>query len=283
MKPEKWISYEDRVTRVTAYVHDHLDDPLDLDTLAGIAAFSPHHWHRIYRAIRGETIADTVRRLRLQRAASALAYTGEPVEAIARRAGYGSAQAFTRAFSDSHGMAPARYRDEGSHKDFTPQALDAPRRNWSIRFEQVPARTMLAIEHRGPYMAIERGFEALFGRASAQGLLPAEIRLVGLFHDDPTLVPEEALRSHAMIPLLDPDAAVAPPLERLTVAPGEYAVLRHQGPYTGMRAAYDWLFGTWLPQSGREAADAPVLEDYLNDPSRTPPGELLTDLYLLLQ
>jgi len=33
-----------------------------------------------------------------------------------------------------------------------------------------------------------------------------------------------------------------------------------------MRAAYDWLFGQWLPTSGREAADAPVLEEYLNSP-----------------
>jgi predicted transcriptional regulator YdeE len=49
-----------------------------------------------------------------------------------------------------------------------------------------------------------------------------------------------------------------------------------------MPAAYMWLFGTWLPQSGREAADAPVFEDYLNSPSQTPPSELLTDVYLPL-
>ena len=40
-----------------------------------------------------------------------------------------------------------------------------------------------------------------------------------------------------------------------------------------MRAAYEWLYGTWLVQSGREAADAPVFEEYLNSPKETAPSE----------
>ena len=52
------------------------------------------------------------------------------------------------------------------------------------------------------------------------------------------------------------------------------------GPYADMRAAYQWLYGTWLLQSGREIADAPILEEYLNNPRDTPPTELLTDICL---
>jgi AraC family transcriptional regulator len=48
-------------------------------------------------------------------------------------------------------------------------------------------------------------------------------------------------------------------------------------------AAYDWLYGQWLPSSGREAADAPVFEDYLNSPRDTLPTELRTDIYLPLK
>jgi AraC family transcriptional regulator len=46
-----------------------------------------------------------------------------------------------------------------------------------------------------------------------------------------------------------------------------------------MKPVYDWLFGDWLVQSGREAADAPVFEDYLNSPRDTPPTELRTDIH----
>jgi AraC family transcriptional regulator len=71
---------------------------------------SPFHFHRIYHAMQGETAADTVRRLRLHRAAVEL-ITGEwPVARIARRAGYGTQQAFTRAFKGAYGVPPAHYR-----------------------------------------------------------------------------------------------------------------------------------------------------------------------------
>src|ERR1700692_3170983 len=42
-------------------IYTHLDQPLDIDRLAGIACLSPYHWHRIYQAMYGETLATTVR------------------------------------------------------------------------------------------------------------------------------------------------------------------------------------------------------------------------------
>ena len=54
-------SYEARINRVTAYIYDHLDEPLDLERLADVAAMSPWHWHRVYFAMRGETAAAAVR------------------------------------------------------------------------------------------------------------------------------------------------------------------------------------------------------------------------------
>jgi AraC-like DNA-binding protein len=55
--------YEARLNRVLDHIHDHLDEPLDIDRLAEIACLSPYHWHRIYQAMHGETVAATVRRL----------------------------------------------------------------------------------------------------------------------------------------------------------------------------------------------------------------------------
>jgi AraC family transcriptional regulator len=58
-------SYPQRLQRVVDYVALHLDQNLDLDTLARVAHFSPYHFHRLYRGVLGETVNDTVRRLRL--------------------------------------------------------------------------------------------------------------------------------------------------------------------------------------------------------------------------
>lgn len=60
-------------------------------------------------------------------------------------------------------------------------------------------------------------------------------------------------------------------------------MLRHKVPYADMKAAYQWLYGVWLAQSDREVGDAPVFEEYLNNPRDTAPTELLTDIYLPLR
>ena len=102
--------YADRVERVHAYLAAHLDRDVDLDHLAGIACFSPFHFHRIYHALQGETIAESVRRMRLHRAALDLIEGTVPVARIAVRAGYGSQAAFTKRFHEEVGESPARLR-----------------------------------------------------------------------------------------------------------------------------------------------------------------------------
>ena len=71
--------YQRQLDAVTDYIYAHLDDDLSLDRLADVSGFSPYHWHRIYRAVRGETAAQTVRRLRLERAATMLAQNAWPL------------------------------------------------------------------------------------------------------------------------------------------------------------------------------------------------------------
>ncbi len=55
--------YEDRILRVLDYIHDNPAGDLSLDALADIAAMSRFHWHRVFRSVTGETLAQTVRRI----------------------------------------------------------------------------------------------------------------------------------------------------------------------------------------------------------------------------
>jgi AraC family transcriptional regulator len=96
-------------------------------------------------------------------------------------------------------------------------------------------------------------------------------------------LPESQLHSRAGLSLPPDSGAPQPPLEHFTLGGSWCAVLRHQGPYATMRAAYQWLYGQWLVQSGYEAADSPVFEEYLNNPRDTPPEQLLSDIYLPLE
>ncbi len=276
--------YVRRFTRVTEYIYAHLDAELDLATLAEVAALSPWHWHRIWQAVYGESVVQTVKRLRLQRAAADLVHNSMSLDDVWPRAGYGSAAAFTRAFKDAYGLPPAEYRKSGSHTRFTLQF--APKgvvTMHDVSIRKLAPATLAVVPHRGSYMEIGRAFETLFGVLGARGLLRPGLCMKGLYYSDPTSVPEAELRSAAGILVPDDAFPVEAPLERTELRGGDYAVLRHKGPYSDMKPAYDWLFGTWLVQSGREAADAPVFEDYLNNPREVPPTELLTDICLPLK
>lgn len=267
---------------MTAHIYDHLDDPIDLQALADVACLSPHHWHRIYHALYGETVAATVKRLRLQRAAGELAGTALPIGAIAIRAGYDAVPSFTRAFKAVFGLPPGRYRQVGSHARFAPIPEDEPGPGYEVALIEAPPLRLATMSHAGPYLQIGRAFDALFGVLGARNLIAPGMRLIGLYLDDPSAVPEVELRSRAGVAVAA-DFPIEPPLEPATVAGGPYAVLRHRGPYPDMKPAYRWLYGEWLVRSGREADDRPVFEEYLNSPRDTPPTELRTDIHLPLR
>jgi AraC family transcriptional regulator len=274
--------YETRLNRVLDHIHDHLDEPLDIGRLADIACLSPYHWHRIYQAMYGETVAATVRRLRLHRAAGFLANDDMPIAEIAERSGYSSLQSFSRTFRLAFGIPPAQYRNEGKHIRFRASMTgDNQMTAHEVTIRDVPAMTVVSVDHSGPYMQIGKAFDSLIGWLASRELLSPEIRMIGIYYDDPGIVPESELRSKAGV-VLSRDVEVAAPVGLTHVRGGQYAVLRHKGPYSDMRAAYEWLYGAWLMQSGREAADAPAFEEYLNNPKETAPADLITEICLPL-
>jgi AraC family transcriptional regulator len=281
MKPITRDHYVRLLSRVTDYIYAHLDQPLDMDHLASVAGMSPYHWHRIYHAMAGETIAATVKRLRLHRAAVMLVTSALPVAQVAQRSGYDNLQSFTRIFHAAYGMPPAEYRKLGSHAGFLPEAaMAAGAKLDRVTLCRRAPITLAAVPHIGSYMTIGKAFDTLFRQL--HGRLAPGARMIGVFYDDPSLVPEASLRSAAGVAGSDIPVNSAP-LTGIELAGGPYALLRHQGPYADMAHSYHWLYGVWLPQSGREPADLPLFEEYLNSPQDTPPAELLTDIYLPLR
>lgn len=277
-----WIDYHARLARVMAHIHDHLDTKLDLDCLAEIAHCSPFHWHRIWHAMYGETLADTVRRLRLQRGSGLLAHTEWPVAEVARRSGYPNARSFARAFRDHYDLQPSAYRRKGSHMRFDTRATAAQEpTDWLLEIRQVPAIRLAGLNHRGSCMDIGKAFEASWAHMLANGLVNEQTQMLAVYFDDPFAVPEKQLASRAGLSL--PAGSEAPtPLVVFELGGCRCAVLRHRGPYANMRAAYRWLYGQWLPASGQALADRPVFEVYLNHPRETAPADLLSDICLPL-
>jgi AraC family transcriptional regulator len=281
-KLQTQASYQARLDRVVDHIYAHLDDDIRSEGLAEIACLSPYHWHRIYVAMRCETIGATIRRLRLQRAADRLANSDLSLPTIAEGAGYGSADAFARAFREAYGQTPADYRARGSHAAFKAATEAEDHAGFPVAVETLPPTRCASVAHKGAYLQIDQAMGRLFTALAAQKLMAPDQAMLAVFFDDPDLVSVEALRSRACSPVAE-GVPLAPPLEETVLHGGLYARLRYRGPYADMKGAYRWLLGVWLPQSGYEPDDHAIFEAYLNNPQRVAPAELMTDIHLPLR
>lgn len=264
--------YEQRLLRAQQLLEARLDSEISPAELARAASFSLHHFHRIFRAQLGESVMQRVRRLRLERAARRVRDSGARLIEVALEAGYESHEAFTRAFSEHFGVAPSDYR-----------ARPAAPREVLTNGPRVPVevRTCAAVpvafmRHHGSYDTVGETFGRLAAWAAEHALLRDGV-LYGLCPDDAEVTPTEHLRFDAAV-LLD---RALPPTAGLGVAEvpaGTYAVGVHVGPYDRLRETYLDVIGRWFPTSGYEPAPEPIVEHYLNDPSRIPADELRTEV-----
>jgi len=99
---------------LSAFVLEHLDEPLGLERLARAMALTPRTLTRRCRTELDEAPASYVRRLRLEEAQRLLEQTALPLKAIAQRTGLGDASTVWRVFRREFGITPAEYRARSS-------------------------------------------------------------------------------------------------------------------------------------------------------------------------
>ena len=75
------IQYYQKLNRVVDYIHNHLDEKIEVKKLAEMSHFSPFHFHRITRALLGEPIGAYITKTRLETAAKMLRYSTTSIEA----------------------------------------------------------------------------------------------------------------------------------------------------------------------------------------------------------
>jgi AraC family transcriptional regulator len=107
------LEYSNCIEDVMRYIREHINEPLDRGTLAGIAGFSIPHFHRVFTAQVGESAASYVRRLRMERAGRKLRMGAVDITEVALAAGYDTHAAFSKAFKQQFGLSPSEFRQLG--------------------------------------------------------------------------------------------------------------------------------------------------------------------------
>ncbi|WP_169582588.1 AraC family transcriptional regulator [Microbacterium thalassium] len=108
------------LNRLVEYVDARLTDDIDIAVLARDLATTEYHLRRMFSSLAGMPLSDYIRRRRMTVAATDLVGDGELLD-IAVRYGYGSTEAFGRAFRAVHGVAPGDVRRDGGPLRAQPQ------------------------------------------------------------------------------------------------------------------------------------------------------------------
>ncbi|MEW2076362.1 GyrI-like domain-containing protein [Streptomyces sp. NPDC012403] len=104
----------ERLNQTLEYIEGRLDQRIDMTELARIAATSEYHLRRMFSALAGMPLSEYVRRRRLTVAGAEVLAGRESLLEVAVRYGYGSGEAFARAFRAMHGIGPGEARRTGA-------------------------------------------------------------------------------------------------------------------------------------------------------------------------
>jgi AraC family transcriptional regulator len=243
-----------RLRRVALHIDRHLFEPLRLAELADVAALSVHHFDRVFAAYAGETPLARVRRLRLEHAHRQLMLPQAPaILPLALDCGYGSPEAFARAFRRQFGAPPSSLPRQATAAVHRPAA--------AFRLCRLPPLDIQYLTFDGPLDDTLQPFDELRARAIMQGV-PREQRKGWAVSLDGRIELHGEQAGLRVALLSQPLGRQLVGLETGQLPPGRYAVFDTRGGYEApARAALAQALAT---HGGWRLANGPVLRRFDN-------------------
>jgi len=306
-------TYTARINRVMDQISKNLDQELNLEALAEVAGFSVFHFHRIFRAMTGETLFQFIQRLRLEKAASLL--LGDPQKSITDIAfdcGFSGSASFARAFREMFGLSAGEWRASRKSKTSKLESkagkpLGNKRQDCSVTFhynsstnfywrlhmsktkktvhvevKELPEMPVAYVRHTGPYKNDAELFRRLFTQlmqwAGPRDLLRfPETKAMAVYHDDPAITKEVQQRVSCCL-TVPAETKVDGAIGKMTIPGGKYAVARFELAVGEYPEAWEAVYQGWLPESGWQCDDRPCFELYHNNCEEHPEKKSIVDI-----
>ncbi|GES44103.1 AraC family transcriptional regulator [Rhizobium dioscoreae] len=274
------------IGRAIWFIESHFKSDISLDEIAETAGLSRFHLSRVFGMTTGHSISSYIRNRRLSEAALALIDGSSSILQVALDAGYGSHEAFTRAFREQFGMTPESLRKQGHVRNLALQEpirmddtrlpkLDAP------RFETHPAMLLAGLAETYAYEATE-AIPSLWQKFNEHfGHIPGQIGNVAY---GVCTQAEEGSESFRYMSAAEVSAADGLPEGFVTVKLPQqrYAIFTHRGHISGISATVHQIFGEWLPQSGQQHAGTPDMMERYDDRFDPRTGMGVTEIWIPL-
>jgi AraC family transcriptional regulator len=253
------------VAKALWFIESHFADDVTLAEISEIAGVSRFHMVRAFGVTTGHSVMRYVRGRRLTEAARALAKGAPDILMVALEAGYGSHEAFTRAFRDQFGLTPDRLRAGGTldglllveaflMEKTERTALQPP------RMEDGRALLVAGLEERFTFENVA-GIPALWQRFGPHlGHVSGQVGSLayGVCHNNDDAGGFDYV---AAVEVTD-FSGLPPDFNRIRIPEQRYAVFTHAGHVSTTRGTFTAIFNDWLPVSGYRMADAPLFERY---------------------
>jgi AraC family transcriptional regulator len=253
------------VAKALWYIESHFAQEIDLSEVAAVTGVSRYHMSRAFGLATGLSLMRYVRGRRLTEAARALALGAPDILAVAIEAGYGSHEAFTRAFRDQFGLTPEALRAQGNLNNI--QLMEPIKMDETLlanvqppRFENGPTLLIAGLSER--YSSeTSAGIPAQWQRfAPHLGHIPGQIGHVtfGVLCNSDDAGNTEYITGVAVADF----ARVPKELTRLRIPEQKYAVFSHGEHISTIRRVWSTIWNKWLPDSGYKVAEGPEFERY---------------------
>lgn len=267
----------DILNRLAASVEEHLDEELDVEAFAARAGTTEYHLRRMFSSLAGMPVSEYVRRRRMTVAAADV-IGGEDLLTIAVRYGYGSTEAFGRAFRAVHGVRPADVRRDGGPlrsqsqlrfrltvEGSTPMDARIVERP-AIRLIGHAARVPLIYEGVNPH--IQAHIEALPATEHDRLKQLSDTEPAGLLQVSADLDPDytegsELTYLHGVA--VAAGAIVPDDLDAIEVSAGQWAVFRASGEYPKtLQDAWAATATEWFPANPWRLRPGPSIVSVLD-------------------
>lgn len=247
---------------VVELLEQQLDQPTELTVLARRAGTTEYHLRRMFSSLAGMPLSEYVRRRRMTLAAAEVLGDGELL-GIAVRHGYGSTEAFGRAFRAVHGASPAEVRRDGGPLRTQPQlrfrlTVEGSAR-MDTRITDRPAFTLaghaarVPLIHEGVNPHIQAHIAAIEPSEHARLKQLSDTEPRGLLQVSADVDPDarEGTPLTYLHGVALADAAAAPEdLDTIQVPAGQWAVFRVAGEYpAALQTAWAATATDWFPSN----------------------------------
>lgn len=271
----------ENMNRALAYIEDNLAGEIDMRQVERLALCSEYHFRRMFSFLAGIPLSEYIRRRRLTLAAFELAHGDDRVIDIAVKYGYGSPDAFTRAFAGLHGLRPTEARRAGQllkaypRMTFQLTVKGVSEMNYRIvekdgfRIVGIMRRVPLIHEGVNPYITamtseLNEGLIATLKSLSnvePLGMISAstnfsEGRQDGGEVDHYIGVATQGVGTQGV----GTRGAAPEGLAWLDVAPSTWAVFESVGPFPEtLQNVWGRIYSEWFPSSGYESVEGPEI------------------------